>query len=498
MLTLTRLHRDLPFSGISRLPVYRHHDYSERLCGFRVFSSLAQEEPKSKKVIPYMLADIGEGIAEVELLQWYVTPGDHVAQFDRICEVQSDKATVEITSRYDGVIESLDGQVGDMISVGTPLLHIAVSSKGDETTTQLEMSPTLNNVDDEEDRLHIPSLASKFDLDQEQVVPASKTSKVLTTPAVRKLAMDYDLDLGNVVGTGPKGRVLKADVLKMLKDSGIFDEGTSDTQQPKSAPSLKEEVVEDKTVEIKGFNRLMVKSMTASLQIPHMCYADEIVMNEILKCRKELKPLAESYGIKLSLLPFAIKAASLAMKEYPVLNSTLNAEEYKVTYRASHNIGVAMDTPRGLAVPVVKECQNLSVLEIAQELQRLKNLVRAVISLFAYAYQCVSQRPCLNKAVEGALSENDITNGTFTLSNVGAIGGTYMSPIVTSPQVAIGAMGRVQRVPRFVGDKVEEVHIMQISWGGDHRVIDGATMARFSNQWKAYMESPMSMVFSMK
>jgi 2-oxoisovalerate dehydrogenase E2 component (dihydrolipoyl transacylase) len=121
-----------------------------------------------------------------------------------------------------------------------------------------------------------------------------------------------------------------------------------------------------------------------------MCYADEIIMNEILKCRQELKPLAESHGVKLSLLPFAIKAASLAMKEYPVLNSTLNAEEYKVTYRASHNIGVAMDTPRGLAVPVVKECQNLSVLEIARELERLKNLVRAGIYLVACLDHCVS------------------------------------------------------------------------------------------------------------
>lgn len=358
-----------------------------------MFSSLAQEEPESKTVIPFLLADIGEGIAEVELLQWYVTPGDHVAQFDRICEVQSDKATVEITSRYDGVIERLDGEVGDMISVGTPLLHIAVASKDDERKTEdkPETPSTLNNVDDKEDRLHIPSLASKFDLDNNtEQVPASKTAKVLTTPAVRKLSMDYDLDLGNIVGTGPKGRVLKADVLKILKDSGILDEGSTDSQQPKTAPGPKEDVVEDQTVELKGFTRLMVKSMTASLKIPHMCYADEIIMNEILKCRQELKPLAESHGVKLSLLPFAMKAASLAMKEYPVLNSTLNAEEYKVTYRANHNIGVAMDTPRGLAVPVVKECQNLSVLEIARELERLKNLVRAGIYLVARLDHCVS------------------------------------------------------------------------------------------------------------
>ena len=318
--------------------------------------------------------------------------------------------------------------------------------------------------------------------------------------------MDYDLDLGNMVGTGPKGRILKADVMKLLKDSGLLDEQVkSDAKQPAPSQVSQEAVVEDTIVEIKGYNRLMVKSMTASLQIPHMCYSDEINMNAILQCRQELKPLAESHGIKLSLLPFAIKAASLAMKEYPVVNSTLNVEEYKLTYRANHNVGVAMDTPRGLAVPVVKDCQNLSVMDIALELERLKKLVRNVmcrsVACLAVTVDFGSRVITTHsKASEGALAESDITDATFTLSNIGAIGGTYMSPIVTSPQVAIGAMGRIQRLPRFVDDSfnVEETHIMQISWGGDHRVIDGATMARFSNQWKEYMESPMSMVFAMK
>lgn len=350
----------------------------------RFFSSVAQDadDDHSSRVIPFLLADIGEGIAEVELLQWYVNEGDHVAQFDRICEVQSDKATVEITSRYDGIIERLDGASGDMISVGSPLLHIRIVDEEDEggqqatneeTASTTNVSATLNNVDDEQDRLHIPSLQSKYEIGSDDKT-TTVASKVLTTPAVRKLAMDYDLDLGNMVGTGPKGRILKADVMKLLKDGGILDE--EESTQP-TAPAQTATVVEDTVVEIKGYNRLMVKSMTASLQIPHMCYSDEINMNAILKCRQELKPLAESHGIRLSLLPFAIKAASLAMKEYPVVNSTLDAQEYKLTYRASHNIGVAMDTPRGLAVPVVKDCQDRSVMEIALELERLKKLVRA-------------------------------------------------------------------------------------------------------------------------
>lgn len=483
---------EFPFSSMAHQPEHDNDDFTRE--------------------IPFFLADIGEGIAEVELLQWYVNVGDSVAQFDRICEVQSDKATVEITSRYDGVITSLNGAVGDMVAVGSPLLHLRVKGKATESTTSSNNeaeSVTLNNVDEKQDRLQIPSLESNYDIDGKsndstRALTAMKSStKVLTTPAVRKLAMDYDLDLGNMVGTGPKGRILKADVKKLLRDKGLLEEETESTdaaaRQPQ--PTLEEDTV----VEIKGYNRLMVKSMTASLEIPHMCYADEVNMNAILKCRRELKPLAESHGIKLSLLPFAIKAASLSMKEYPVINSTLNKEQYKLTYRASHNIGVAMDTPRGLAVPVVKDCQNLSVMEIALELERLKKLVRAMFialcrdfDTFQHSHVCFFICHSL-QASEGSLSEGDITDATFTLSNIGAIGGTYMSPIVTSPQVAIGAMGRIQRLPRFGADNViEEINIMQISWGGDHRVIDGATMARFSNQWKNYMESPMTMVFAMK
>jgi len=144
-------------------------------------------------------------------------------------------------------------------------------------------------------------------------------------------------------------------------------------------------IEEDTTVDVKGYNRMMIKSMTASLQVPHMHYGDEINMDEMLRCKKELQHYAEEHGIKLSLTPFAIKALSLALKDFPALNSTINVEERKLTYKVSHNIGVAMDTPRGLAVPVIKGCQNLSVLEIAAELNRLKQLVRLtdVCSLFA-------------------------------------------------------------------------------------------------------------------
>ena len=438
------------------------------------------------KVVPFLLADIGEGIAEVELLQWFVEPGMRVQQFDRVCEVQSDKATVEITSRFDGVIDSLNGQVGEMISVGSPLLHIAVEDSASTPSPEPPASaptpvPTLHNIDDKQDRLHIPQVASTLpDYDNSDDVGANEAKrrtpfKVLATPAVRKLGMDHDIDLGSIAGTGPKGRILKGDLLKIIKAK----EGHSVFQPPTgiaSPSSAGEPVLAAEVVPIRGYNRLMVKSMTESLQVPQMCYSDEINMNALKLCREELRPLAASQGVKLSYLPFLIKSASLAIADYPVLNSSINVEDFTLTYHNDHNIGVAMDSPRGLVVPVVKKCQSLSILDIARELTRLQEAAK-----------------------EGSLSEDDITGVTFSLSNIGAIGGTYMSPIVAPPQVAIGAIGTIQRLPRFVGDsnEVEEASIMQISWGGDHRVVDGATMARFSNQWKAYLERPMTMTFSM-
>mmetsp|Transcript_5983 Transcript_5983/g.8705 ORF Transcript_5983/g.8705 Transcript_5983/m.8705 type:complete len:560 (-) Transcript_5983:73-1752(-) len=456
----------------------------------------------STNTTPFLLADIGEGISEVELLQWYVNPGDTVSQFDRICEVQSDKATVEITSRFDGIVERLCGNVGEMMFVGKPLLYIAVDGVANvsgggggaqqqhvanESVDEIKQQAMLHDTVDENDRLHTPISNDESIYSNENLTMKGEGSgivtKVLSSPAVRKMSKDYDIDLGAVMGTGPAGRVLKADMLKAIsaKDSTAKQSGsTTITSQVSSASPLgASQREEDTVVPIRGYNRLMVKSMTTSLQVPHMVYADEININALTEVRDTLRPLAKEMGIpKLTYLPFFMKASSLAIVKYPVLNSTIDVEEMTLTYHDSHNIGVAMDTERGLTVPVVKRCQDKSVMEIAEELARLHYL-----------------------AFEGNLSEADINDCTFTLSNIGAIGGTYMSPVVLPPQVVVGAMGKIQRLPRFVSDtsdEVESARIMPISWGGDHRAVDGATMARFSNLFKSYVENPSSMMFAMR
>eukprot|EP00814_Leptocylindrus_danicus_P007465 CAMPEP_0116038672 /NCGR_PEP_ID=MMETSP0321-20121206/22985_1 /TAXON_ID=163516 /ORGANISM="Leptocylindrus danicus var. danicus, Strain B650" /LENGTH=475 /DNA_ID=CAMNT_0003517505 /DNA_START=226 /DNA_END=1653 /DNA_ORIENTATION=- len=456
---------------------------------------------------PFLLSDIGEGIAEVELLQWFVRSGDEIAQFDRLCEVQSDKATVEITSRFDGKIVNLCGDVGDMIKVGSPLMHIHVDGDGANSVISHEEdddvhahahAASLHNINDEEDMLQIPSKASSSYQNYVNVnglangaasnmsaVNPISTEKVQTTPAVRKIAKENNIDLYTIAGTGINGRILKSDLLDHLNGGQqfkSFDQITTNTAniQPEKIENkalLGSHHDHDQIEPIRGVARLMAKSMTLSLQVPHFSYADEVTMDNLKDVRENLKPIAEAEGLRLTYMPFAIKAASIALNQYPKVNCSFDDSSMTLRYHQDHNIGVAMDTSRGLVVPVIRACQNLSIFEITRELNRLQSA-----------------------AAEGKLTESDFADCTFSLSNIGVIGGTYMKPVIVPPQVAIGAIGKIQRLPRFVGetDEVIAAHIMQVSWSGDHRVLEGSVMANFSNSWKLLMENPSRMILKLK
>jgi len=227
-------------------------------------------------------------------------------------------------------------------------------------------------------------------------------------------------------------------------------------------------VGQDRVVPLKGVTKAMYNIMTEALKIPAFGYNDEFDLTQLALLRSKLKKNAEDRGIKLSYMPIILKAASLALHQYPSLNATLDATGDNMTYKASHNLGVAMDTPEGLLVPSIKDVQNLSIIELAQELTRLQVLGAA-----------------------GRLGPGDLAGVTFSLSNIGAIGGTYAVPVIMPPNVAIGALGKIQTVPRFnAAGEVVKAHIMCVSWSADHRCIDGATVARFSNLMKEYLENP--------
>ncbi|XP_014106418.1 PREDICTED: lipoamide acyltransferase component of branched-chain alpha-keto acid dehydrogenase complex, mitochondrial isoform X2 [Pseudopodoces humilis] len=405
------------------------------------------------QIVQFKLSDIGEGITEVTVKEWYIKEGDSVSQFDSICEVQSDKASVTITSRYDGVIRKLHYSIDDIAFVGKPLVDIEIdASKG---------------VSPEEDVVETPPMSHEEHTHQE-----IKGHKTLATPAVRRLAMENNIKLSEVVGTGKDNRILKEDILNYLaKQTGAIlppspkAEIVPPVRKAEAVPAAPKDKTrkipvpvsrpiafsgKDKTEPVTGFQKAMVKTMSAALKIPHFGYSDEIDLTQLVQLREELKPLAEIRGVKLSFMPFFIKA--------------------------SHNIGVAMDTEQGLIVPNVKNVQVCSVFDIAVELNRLQSLGSA-----------------------GQLGTSDLTGGTFTLSNIGTIGGTYAKPVILPPEVAIGALGKIQVLPRFNGKgEVFKAQIMNVSWSADHRIIDGATMARFSNLWKSYLENPASMLLDLK
>ncbi|ETK92490.1 hypothetical protein F441_04276 [Phytophthora nicotianae CJ01A1] len=449
--------------------------------------------------IPFKLADIGEGIAEVEVLQWFVKSGDEVKQFQNVCEVQSDKATVEITSRYDGIVTKVHYEVGEMAKVGSTLIDIDVDEATAAATQgggKKKGAPIPRRTPTPVATEPVAAPAPTAPIPEPVAAPTPVVSRVpiaprrlegeeklLTSPSVRRLAKEHNIDLHDVEGTGPQGRILKGDLLEYIRmlatqpstPAPPAGQSTATAQPPAVDGSNTTYLQQDTVVPLTPIQKMMVKSMNAALQIPHFGYADEIRMDALYELRKELKPLAESRGVKLSFMPFIIKAASLALKHYPMLNATVNESETELTLVAAHNISVAMDTPTGLIVPNVKNVQAKSIMEIAEDLNRLQQL-----------------------AVAGKLAPSDLTGGTFSISNIGSIGGTYMSPVLMVPQVAIGAIGQIQKLPRYDADgNVEPVRLMNVSWSGDHRVIDGATMARFSNQWKAYLETPVSMLTEM-
>ncbi|KAI8076453.1 2-oxoacid dehydrogenases acyltransferase-domain-containing protein [Gilbertella persicaria] len=386
---------------------------------------------------PFLLADIGEGITECEVVQWFVEPGTKVAEFDKICEVQSDKASVEISSRYAGSIVKLHYGKHDTAKVGHPLVDIDT----DEVEEKKETSPVTPT----------PRINSDY-------------KKSWELPSVRRLLSEYGIKISDLVGSGKGGIVLKTDVLRHVHQHTL--------QKAEKKQDIKQEIIHGTSVPLNPIQKIMFKTMTQSLSIPQLGYKDEIELNATTEYREALnKHIANHPHLypfkKISYLPIFIKSLSLALSLYPIMNSQLL--EDKIRYRHEHNIGVAMDTPHGLIVPNVKCVEQKTIFEIAIEIHRLTQLAK-----------------------KGAISLEDLKGGTITLSNIGSIGGTYANPIIVSNELAIVALGSARRLPRLdeKTDRILAVQTLPISWSADHRIVDGATIAQFSNTWKSFIENP--------
>lgn len=422
-----------------------------------------------KAIQPYLLADIGEGIKECEVIQWFVEPGAKIEEFDLICEVQSDKASVEITSRYNGVIKKLHYDPGQMALVGHPLVDIDIPDN------------ELPKARNEESRNNNESQAAEETSTSPMPEPVTKPKNpktehipTLATPAVRRICREKNIEISQVTGSGKDGRVMKEDVLNFESSPATTTSAAASSQQPAAEGSS-----HSTTTQLSPIQRQMFKTMTNSLSIPHFLYTDEVPMDKLAQLRKSMnQELVNTDTGKISYMPFFIKALSLSLNKYPLLNSAVTFENDKpaLINRPYHNIGVAMDTPQGLIVPNIKSCESKSLLEISKELQRLQNLGK-----------------------DGKLTAADLKNGTITISNIGTVGGTYLQPVIVDSEVAIVGLGRSRVLPRF-DDKMNVVPetIINTSWSGDHRVIDGMTMARMVDQWKQFIQQPEKMLMYMK
>ncbi|MBT5293085.1 MAG: dihydrolipoyllysine-residue acetyltransferase [Cellvibrionales bacterium] len=410
----------------------------------------------------FVLPDIGEGIVECELVEWRIKEGDFINEDQSVADVSTDKALVEITAMHTGRVNKLYYQQGDIAKVHTPLFSIDVDGSDSEKDSNQNIA-----VEIDSDNEVSPLSAERMPLN----------NNALATPAVRRIARENHLDLSLVPSSGKDGRVLKDDVLNYLNKDALSIKTAIQPIDDRFTAAHIDSDQQDRIEPIKGVKAIMAAAMTESVAtIPHFTYADEINMSQLMALRTELKERYAKEGIRLTMMPFFIKALSLSLKQFPILNSQVNEDCSELKYLASHNIGMAVDSPSGLLVPNIKDVQNMNIIEIAEQSHRLTEQARA-----------------------GRISPNDLKGGTITVSNVGAIGGTIATPIISKPQVAIVALGRVQTLPRFdVEGNVSAQKIMTISWSGDHRVIDGATMAHFSNTWKALLENPASMLMTMR
>lgn len=376
------------------------------------------------KRIPFRLADIGEGISEVQIIQWYVKEGTQIKQFEKIAEVQSDKATVEITSRYDGIVKKLHYGVNDMAKVGEPLIDIETDEK--------------SSIDSSEKESKKPETIKE--VKEEKIITSNNDKEFLMMPSVKKYINDNNIDLTRL--NIPAGRVTKEDISNALsRSSNTFTE-----------------------VQMNPVQKAMTRTMEESLKIPHFGYSDEYRMDNLVKIRQEYNEKSNS---KISIMPFVIKAVEMALKDFSKLNA--HYIDGKLMCSSVINLGIAMDTPQGLVVPVIKDVTRIGAIEkIAEKMADLTDRARR------------------NK-----LSKEDFEGATLTISNIGTIGGTYASPVIVPPQVCIVAIGKMRTDAVFNGNgAIEPRKLACFSWSADHRVIDGATMARFSNRVKELIENP--------
>ena len=400
-----------------------------------------------------VIPDIGDA-KDVDIIEVMVAVGDTVDKDQPLLTLEGDKATMEIPSPYDGQIKRIDIKVGDKVSAGHAVLLMDVSDLQSITTPAAKPA----SVDVPQSTTATQAQATPAPVSREATTPISSSGRVYASPSVRRFARELGVDLSLVEGTGRKGRLVKADVQKFVKSRISAPQGNM------GIPKMDEiDFSKFGEIDIQPLNK--IKRLTAQnmqrawLNVPHVTQFDEADISELEAFRKAQKDkVFDQYGVKLTPLAFIVQAVVKALQQFPQFNASLDNSGENLILKHYYNVGIAVDTPNGLVVPVIKDADKLGLKDLAQAMMTLSQ-----------------------KARKKALTVADMSGGTFTISSLGGIGGTAFTPIVNAPEVAILGVSRSQMKPMYNGKDFEPKLMLPLSLSYDHRVIDGAEAARFSN-----------------
>jgi 2-oxoisovalerate dehydrogenase E2 component (dihydrolipoyl transacylase) len=407
-------------------------------------------------MVEVKLHDIGEGMTEGEIVHYLVKVGETVKVDQPLVEVSTDKMTAELPSPVAGIVEEILIETGTTINVGTTVLKI-----------KAEGSASANSAPTEEAEKTAVSETKKSTVSSTTVTTKQRSKRVLASPYTRKIARENGIDIEQIKGTGAAGRVMDEDVYRFIEN------GPDSKVEEKSAPVVDNTVEEvtprieatPETIPFRGRRKQIAKKMTHSLfTIPHVTHFEEIDMTELMDYRKELKGI----DVSISVAAFFLKALAISLKDFPVFNAKLDEENEQIKLEKVYNIGVATDSEDGLIVPVVHNVDKKSLKQIHAEIKTLTK-----------------------KAQENKLTMDNLTGGTFTVSNVGPLGSIGATPIINHPETGLIAFHKTKKMPVVnANDEIVIRSMMNLSMSFDHRVADGATAVAFTNRFKQLIENP--------
>lgn len=412
----------------------------------------------------FKLPDIGEGIHEGEIVKWLVKEGDKVKQDQVIGEIETDKAIVQIPSPKAGTILKIHIKEGGTVKVGETLVTIGEAGEKVEEVKKEEIKPKSVGV-----MGVLEEAKEEFQIPVKKETKLEKTIEILATPAIRNLAKSLNVDLNNIRGTGPGRRIIKEDVENASKNTlELKVEGSQEVTIGIKITKKYDLYGYVERVPLKGIRKATAKLMDEShIKAAHVMHSDLIDITHLFEIREKEKIKVAKKNIKLTYLPFIVKAVIDSLKEHPYLNASLDENSNEIILKKYYNIGIAVDTEDGLLVPVIKIADSKKILDLAKEIEELAE-----------------------KARSRAIDLMDLRGGTFTITNVGSIGGMFFAPIINYPEAAIIGLGRIFDSALVVDGKIQVRKVLPVSLSFDHRILDGAEAARFVNKIKELLEDP--------